>query len=57
MFYVLCFSKFTRLDNHKFLILQYFQTFNKQPIPFDIERPVNNLDDIISNEFVRRRQR
>ena len=38
-------------------MLQYFQTFHKQPIPFDIERPVNNLDDIISNEFVRRRQR
>ncbi|MES2332557.1 MAG: alpha-glucuronidase [Bacteroidota bacterium] len=38
-------------------MLQYFQTFHKQPIPFDIERPVNNLDDIIANEFVRRRQR
>ena len=38
-------------------ILQYFQTFNKQPIPFDIERPVNNLDDIISNDLIRRRPR
>jgi alpha-glucuronidase len=38
-------------------ILQYFQTFHKKPIPFDIERPVNNLDDIIRNEFVRRPQR
>lgn len=37
-------------------ILQYFQTFSKKPIPYDIERPVNNLDDIISNEFVRRRR-
>lgn len=38
-------------------MLQYFQTFHKKPIPFDIERPVNNLDDIIRNEFVRRPQR
>ena len=36
-------------------ILQYFQTFHKKPIPFDIERPVNNLDEIIGNEFVRLR--
>jgi len=27
--------------------LQYFQQFSKMPIPFDIERPVNNLDDIL----------
>jgi alpha-glucuronidase len=38
-------------------ILQYFQTFHKKPIPYDIERPVNNLDEIIANEFVRRRTR
>jgi alpha-glucuronidase len=37
-------------------ILQYFQTFHQKPIPFDIERPVNNLDEIIANEFVRRRR-
>jgi alpha-glucuronidase len=37
-------------------ILQYFQTFHHKPIPFDIERPVNNLDEIIANEFVRRRR-
>jgi alpha-glucuronidase len=38
-------------------ILQYFQTFHKKPIPFDIERPVTNLDEIIANEFLRRRAR
>jgi alpha-glucuronidase len=37
-------------------ILLYFQTFSKKPIPFDIERPVNNLDEMIANEFVRRRR-
>ncbi|WP_434981307.1 alpha-glucuronidase [Daejeonia sp. YH14] len=26
--------------------LLYFQTFSKQPIPYDIERPVHNLDDL-----------
>ena len=26
--------------------LLYFQTFSKQPIPYDIERPVNELDDL-----------
>nr|WP_321518311.1 alpha-glucuronidase family glycosyl hydrolase [uncultured Bacteroides sp.] len=26
--------------------LLYFQTFSRQPIPFDIERPVNELDDL-----------
>jgi alpha-glucuronidase len=35
--------------------LQYFQIFSKQPIPTDMERPVNNLDDIISNDMPRRR--
>ncbi|MEI9946109.1 MAG: alpha-glucuronidase [Chitinophagaceae bacterium] len=35
--------------------LQYFQQFSKMPIPYDIERPVNNLDDIRANEFPRRR--
>jgi alpha-glucuronidase len=29
--------------------LLYFQQFSKMPIPFDIERPVNNLDYIIKN--------
>ncbi|MBV9987703.1 MAG: alpha-glucuronidase [Chitinophagaceae bacterium] len=37
-------------------MLQYFQQFSRQPIPYDIERPVNNLDEIIANEFVRRRR-
>jgi Alpha-glucuronidase len=27
--------------------LLYFQTFSKQPIPYDIERPVNDLDDLM----------
>lgn len=36
-------------------ILQYFQQFSQTPIPYDIERPINNLDDIIANEFRRRR--
>jgi alpha-glucuronidase len=26
--------------------LLYFQTFSRQPIPYDIERPVNELDDL-----------
>ena len=29
----------------------YFQQFSKRPIPYDLERPINNLDDIIANEF------
>ncbi len=29
----------------------YFQQFSKLPIPYDLERPINNLDDIIANEF------
>jgi alpha-glucuronidase len=37
-------------------ITQYFQQFSKQPIPYDLERPVNNLDEIIANEFARRRR-
>ena len=31
--------------------LLYFQQFSRMPIPYDIERPINNLDDIIANEF------
>jgi alpha-glucuronidase len=31
--------------------LLYFQQFSQMPIPYDIERPVNNLDDIKANEF------
>ncbi len=29
----------------------YFQQFSKRPIPYDLERPIHNLDDIIANEF------
>jgi len=29
--------------------LLYFQQFSRRPIPYDIERPVNNLDDLINN--------
>lgn len=35
--------------------LLYFQQFSKMPIPYDIERPVNNLDEIIANDMRRRR--
>jgi len=35
--------------------LQYFQQFSRMPIPYDIERPVNNLDDIMANDMRRRR--
>jgi alpha-glucuronidase len=35
--------------------LLYFQRFSKMPIPYDIERPVNNLDEIIANDTRRRR--
>jgi alpha-glucuronidase len=34
--------------------LLYFQTFSKMPIPYDIERPVGNLDEIIANDMRRR---
>lgn len=36
--------------------LLYFQQFSRTPIPYDIERPVHNLDDIITNEFKTRIQ-
>lgn len=26
--------------------LLYFQTFSKQPIPYDIERPIHELEDL-----------
>jgi len=29
----------------------YFQQFSQLPIPYDLERPINNLDDIKANEF------
>jgi alpha-glucuronidase len=35
--------------------LLYFQQFSKMSIPFEIERPVNNLDDIIANDMHGRR--
>lgn len=35
--------------------LLYFQQFSRMPIPDDIERPVNNLDDVIANDMTRRR--
>jgi len=34
--------------------LLYFQQFSRMPIPYDIERPVNNLNDIIANDTRRR---
>ena len=33
--------------------LLYFQTFSKKPIPYDIERPINNLDELIKNDMKR----
>jgi alpha-glucuronidase len=35
--------------------LLYFQQFSGMPIPYDIERPINNLDEIIANDSGRRR--
>jgi alpha-glucuronidase len=32
-------------------VLQFFQQYSRMPIPYDIERPVNNLDDIRAREF------
>lgn len=34
--------------------LLYFQQFSGMPIPFELERPVNNLDEIRANEFIKR---
>jgi alpha-glucuronidase len=31
--------------------LLYFQKFSRKPIPYSIERPVNNLEDLIKNDF------
>lgn len=36
-------------------VLQFFQQYSRMPIPYDVERPVNNLDDIIANDMRRRR--
>ena len=34
--------------------LLYFQQFSRRPIPYDIERPVFNLDDLIKDDMKRR---
>ncbi|ADQ79785.1 Alpha-glucuronidase [Paludibacter propionicigenes WB4] len=58
-------DRFTRIQNKlraqsqnaqvwKDACLLYFQQFSKMPIPYDIERPVNNLDDLIKNDMKRR---
>ena len=31
--------------------LLYFQQFSREPIPYNLERPVNNLDDLIKNDM------
>ncbi len=31
--------------------LLYFQQFSRMPIPYELERPVNNLDEIIANDM------
>lgn len=36
--------------------LLYFQQFSHLPIPYDIERPINNLDEMITNDTTRRRR-
>jgi alpha-glucuronidase len=33
--------------------LLYFQQFSKQPVPYEIDRPVNNLEDIIKKDMRR----
>ena len=33
--------------------LLYFQQFSRSPIPYDLERPVNNLEDLIKNDMKR----
>ena len=37
--------------------LLYFQQFSRLPIPYNIERPVHNLKDLISNDMPFRRRR
>ena len=32
--------------------LLYFQQFSREPIPYNLERPVNNLDDLIKNDMI-----
>jgi len=34
--------------------LLYFQQFSRRPIPYDIGRPMNNLDDLIKSDMKRR---
>ncbi len=34
--------------------LLYFQQFSRRPIPYDIERPVNDLEDLIRNDMRKR---
>jgi alpha-glucuronidase len=34
--------------------LLFFQQFSRMPIPYDLERPVNNLEDLIRNDMRRR---
>jgi alpha-glucuronidase len=36
--------------------LLYFQQFSHMPIPYELERPVNNLNDIIASDMRPRRQ-
>jgi alpha-glucuronidase len=34
--------------------LLYFQQFSRMVIPYDLERPVNNLEEIMANDMRRR---
>jgi len=36
--------------------LLYFQQFSRLPIPYEIERPVNNLEDIVRKDMKRKNQ-
>jgi alpha-glucuronidase len=36
--------------------LLYFQQFSKMPIPYDLERPVNNFEEVMANDMKRNRQ-
>jgi alpha-glucuronidase len=35
--------------------LLYFQQFSRQPVPYDIERPVNDLEDLIQMDIAKQR--
>lgn len=46
-------SQSTNAQVWKDACLLYFQQFSRKPIPYDIERPVHDLDDLIINDMKR----